>query len=274
MLTALILAAALSPFDQVVAAERAFAAASMKKGLHQAFLENLADDAISFQPLPLPARPNHTGQPPSKGTLNWGPEWVATSAAGDLGISTGPWLFLAPENPIVKKETTGWFISVWRRQKNGAWKVAVDTSTAVPMVFALPKEVKVDPPGVPGKAPVASDAIKARLGITSAEGVFAAAATAGIGGAVTAQADPLLRVYRDKTFPGEGLAASQEILAADRRKVTCAAGAIVASASGELGYSYGTCESIGRPKPITISFLHVWRKQPDESWKLLVDVTP
>jgi len=273
MLAALVLAATISPFDQVVATERAFAAASMTRGLHEAFLANLAEDAISFQPLPLPARPNHLGQPPSKGKLNWGPAWVATSSAGDIAISIGPWLFTAPESPVVKKETTGWYISVWRRQKDGVWKVAVDTSVEMPMTFAIPKSVQNGFPTDPDKSRPANAAANARSGLTATEKAFAVAARSGIGGAIAVQADPLLRVYRQKAF-GEGLETSGALLAADRRHAACVPDAIVASASGDLGYSYGSCESIGRDTPVKVAFLHVWRKQADGSFKLVVDVTP
>ena len=95
MIAALLLAAQLSPFDQVVASERAFAAASLQTGLHESFLANLAPDAISFMPLPVPARPVHEGKPPASGKLNWGPTWVAVSSAGDLALSTGLGVHLA-----------------------------------------------------------------------------------------------------------------------------------------------------------------------------------
>ena len=272
-MAALLLAATLSPFDQVVAAERAFAAASMAQGLHEAFLANLAEDAVSFQPLPLPARPNHVGQPPSKGKLNWGPAWVATSSAGDMAVSIGPWLFTAPENPMVKRETTGWYISMWRRQKDGTWKVAVDTSIEMPMPFAIPESVQNGFPTVLEKTRPANAAAAARTGITAAEKTFASAARTGIGGALGAQADPLLRVYRNRAA-GAGHENSRAMLAADRRNAACVPDAVVASVSGDVGYAYGSCESIGRETPVKVAFLHVWRKQADGSWKIVVDVTP
>ena len=274
MLAAVLLAATLSPFDQVVAAERAFSAASVTQGQHEAFLANLAEDAVSFQPLPLPARPNHIGQPPSPAKLTWGPAWVAVSGAGDLAVSIGPWQFLAPKHPLVKPETTGWFISMWRRQPDGSFKVAVDTSVALDMMFVIPKTVQnglgaADPkPAKPGAE------AEARLGVTAAEQVFAASAVRGFGAALAAQADPLLRVYRQNKPAGEGLAASQPLLAADRRKGSCKPGKIVAAASGDLGYAYGSCTSVDKAHPGECAFLHVWRKQPDGSWKVLVDVTP
>ena len=131
MITALLLAAQLSPFDQVVASERAFAATSLEKGLHEAFLANLAPDAIGFMPLPVPARPQHEGKPPTSTKLSWGPTWVAVSSAGDLALSTGPWE-VKHKKETVLDITTGIFFSVWSRQPDGTWKVAVDAPLSEP----------------------------------------------------------------------------------------------------------------------------------------------
>jgi len=52
---------------------------------------------------------------------------------------------------------------------------------------------------------------------------------------------------------------------------------ITASASGDLAYTYGTCADLagsGSDGPKKYGFLHVWRRQADASWKLVVDVTP
>ena len=131
MLSALLLAATLSPFDQVVAQERAFAAASLEIGLHESFLKNLAPDAITYNPLPEPARPRHEGKPPAKGKLNWGPTWVAVSSAGDLALSTGPWE-IKDQGETLIKVSTGLFFSVWRKQPDGSWKAIVDIGNQSP----------------------------------------------------------------------------------------------------------------------------------------------
>jgi len=272
-IAALLLAAQLSPFDQVVASERAFAAASLEKGMHEAFLANLAQDAILFDPLPTPARPAHEGKPPSKGKLSWGPTWVAVSSAGDLALSTGPWEFRVPED-AAKEPSTGHFFSVWRRQPDGAWRVAVDAGISSPLKFALPQSVENGFADAPAKAPFTGDATSARIEVTAAESAFASVAKAGIAEAVAAQADPLVRVYREGKAAAIGPVASRALLATDKRKATCAPDRIAAAASGELGYAYGTCAGEGSDAPSKYAFLHVWRKQADGSWKILVDVTP
>jgi ketosteroid isomerase-like protein len=199
---------------------------------------------------------------------------VAVSGAGDLAVSIGPWQFLAPKHPLVKPETTGWYFSMWRRQTDGSWKVAVDTSVAAEIPFVVPKTVQNGLASADSKPARAGDEAEARTGVTAAERVFATAAVGGLGGALTAQADPLIRVYRQYKPAGEGLAASQALLGADRRKASCKPGKIVTAASGDLGYAYGTCSSVDRAHPGEGAFLHVWRKQADGTWKVLVDVTP
>lgn len=273
IITALVLAAALSPFDEVVAAERAFAAASLEKGLHEAFLLNLAPDAIAFLPLPGPARPAHEGKPPSSAKLSWGPTWVAVSAAGDLALSTGPWQVTHHEETLIKV-STGWYFSIWRRQTGGAWKVAVDSGISSPVTFYLPKSVENGFAGAPAPTPRSGAAANARIGVTTAERALAVAAKAGLGKAIQAQADPYVRVYREGRQAAFGQVAGSALLATDGREVICTTESLVASASGDLGYAYGTCAGEGSETSTKYGFLRVWRMQADGTWKILADVTP
>jgi ketosteroid isomerase-like protein len=270
MIPALLLAAALSPFDQVVASERAFAAASLEKGLHESFLSYLAQDAIVFDPLPAPGRAAHEGKPPSKGKLSWGPAWVAVSSAGDLALSTGPWEFRLRED-TGKEPRTGYFFSVWRRQPDGTWKVAVDIGVSSPFPFAIPQSVENGSAVAAAPAARPSDAANARIGVTTAERKLAAGAKSGLGTATAARIDPAVRVYRDGKAVAIGNDAARALLATDKRDVTCTPDRITAAASGDLGYAYGACKGEGSSE---YGFLHVWRKQADGTWKIAVDVTP
>jgi ketosteroid isomerase-like protein len=273
MITALLLAATLTPFDQVVAAERAFAAAAAKDR-HKAFLDNLAPDAITYLPGPVPARPSHEGQPPAQGKLVWGPSWVAVASAGDLALSTGPWEIqgLPEDSPLQVK--TGWYISVWRRQPGGAWKVAVDAGTSARMQFAVPKEVENGLRVAPGITAPRGTADEAKSAVTTAERALAVAAKSGLGAAIAARADTQVRIYRERRAGAFGTADARTVLANDKRSVSCTTDKIIAAASGDLAYSYGSCASAGSDEQSKLGFLHVWRRQPDGSFKLLIDVTP
>jgi len=272
MISALLLAATLSPFDQVVAAERAFAAASLEKGLHEAFLANLAPDAIAFLPLPGPARPKHEGQPKTTAKLNWGPTWVAVSSAGDLALSTGPWQVSHHEDTLVKV-STGLFFSIWRHEPDGEWKVVVDSGISSPLKFDLPKTVENGFAGAAAAKPRPGSAANGRIGVATAERTLDAAAKAGLGKAIAAQADPLVRVYREGRPAAIGAVAAKALLETDTRKVACTPDRVIASASGDLGYAYGVCAGEGGDTA-KYGFLRVWRMRADGTWTILSDVTP
>ncbi|HZN54369.1 MAG TPA: hypothetical protein VFB67_03535 [Candidatus Polarisedimenticolaceae bacterium] len=271
MLAAIVLTAALSPFDQVVAAERAFAAASLAHGQHTAFLEYLTEDAIAFEPVPTPARPLHEGKPNAGATLTWGPSWVAVASAGDLAISTGPWELRRTEEPRLKM--TGWFFSIWRREPGGAWKVAVDSGISTSLTFAIPSTVTDGAPSRGATAPGPAEAARARGGIMTAERKLGAAAAKGLGAAVLAQADHGIRVYRADKAPSSSLDDAKPLLASDLRRVSCVADRVVGAAGGDLGYAYGTCADAS-PGANKLGFLRVWRKDAAGAWKVLADVTP
>ena len=273
IVSAFLLAAQLTPFDQVVAKERALAAASLEKGLHESFLMNLAPDAIAFLPLPGPARPKHEGQPKTTAKLNWGPTWVAVSSAGDLALSTGPWEVSHHESTVIKV-STGWFFSIWRHEPNGEWKVVVDSGISSPVKFDLPKTVENGFIGLAPSKPRPGGAADGRIGVATAERALAASAKSGLGKAVAASADPLVRVYREGRPAAFGAVAAKALLEADTRKVTCTPDRIIASASGDLGYAYGVCAGADGEASSKYGFLRVWRMQADGAWKILTDVTP
>jgi len=111
--------------ESLANAERAFAATSVKKGFHQAFVEHLAEDGIVFAPTPTNGKKLHAEAPESNAVLNWYPAYADISASLDWGYTTGPYEFKAnPED--AKPAGAGFYLSVWKKQPDGQWKVAVD----------------------------------------------------------------------------------------------------------------------------------------------------
>lgn len=58
-------------------------------------------------------------------TLDWAPAWGDVSAAGDLGYTTGPFVF-TDQGPAKRQPQRGYYFSIWRKQADGTWKVALD----------------------------------------------------------------------------------------------------------------------------------------------------
>lgn len=138
---AILLAAAplfADPVEEVRQAEIAFAKAFADRDLNR-FASFVADDAHFFSGLGT-----HRGKAKvveawsrmfqnPQAPFSWGPERVEVSADGNLALSTGP-----TYDPAGKH--VGNYISTWRRNSEGAWKVVFDIGSApAPLAEDVPK---------------------------------------------------------------------------------------------------------------------------------------
>ena len=67
-------------------------------------------------------------------TLSWTPTKGEVVGAGDLGYTTGRSLLRGktPDGKMVERR--GEYLTVWRKQKDGSWKVIFDTGSTLPAV--------------------------------------------------------------------------------------------------------------------------------------------
>jgi len=251
--------------EQIVAAERAFAADSPVLGLHGAFLKHLANDAIVFDPTPVPGPVRHKDKPPTKGTLSWGPAWAAAAKSGDFGFTSGPAEYRVPGEE--KPGYTGWFFSVWEKQPSGDWKVKVDIGISCPLTYAAPTAVDDGLAGA--EAPPAK---RDRSSLAAAEAKLDADLRLSAGAALTSRMDDRTRLHRENVCPATG-AAAKELAAKDTRKLDCKPLRIDLAGSGDLGYAYGSCTLVEGDPALATGYARAWRRLPDGTWKLLADVT-
>src|SRR2546423_3236606 len=128
-LAVLLLTTALaSPPDPqtIVRAERSFADRVRTLGVRAGFLDWLAPASVVFRPGPVPGPATYEQQPLGwHGLLAWHPVRAAISRDGSLGWSTGPWTWRR-DSTALKADAFGDYLSVWRRQSDGSYKVALD----------------------------------------------------------------------------------------------------------------------------------------------------
>ena len=125
------------PFEEMVAAERAFAARSLEANAKVAFIEYLSADSLAFQPEPQFAVDVQKQRPDPPFTLAWAPEIGGISATGDLGWTTGPWQMNAEGKP----PAGGHFFSIWQRDAGGKFRNVLDQGIFHD-VLPLPTEVR------------------------------------------------------------------------------------------------------------------------------------
>jgi len=116
------------PADALRAADRAFFQDTRKKGL-EGWLGWFAEDAVVVRPNgPLAVgseaiREHYGGQAsfPPKGFL-WEPSQATISSAGDFGWTIGNWGSDASGAAV----WSGKYLTVWRKEPDGTWKVVTD----------------------------------------------------------------------------------------------------------------------------------------------------
>lgn len=109
----------------LVATEQAFAKAAENKGTKAAFLEFLADDAITFNPTETNGKLFWQNRPESTARLKWSPDWADVSSDGGFGYTTGGWSFY-PKGKKGEAAGFGEYLTIWKKQTDGIYRAILD----------------------------------------------------------------------------------------------------------------------------------------------------
>jgi ketosteroid isomerase-like protein len=99
------------------------------KGYRKAFLAYLEDDAVLLRNHYLPfvgadAVKYLTGLDETSFSMTWDPQGGYVAESGDLGYTWGVYTITTSSGT-----QKGNYVTVWRRQKDGHWKVVLDANT-------------------------------------------------------------------------------------------------------------------------------------------------
>jgi hypothetical protein len=129
----------------VIAAEIAFAQAAQNKGQWTAFRTSATKDAVMFVPQMVLAQDYLKDKPNPAVSVKWQPHQVWSSCDGSIGVTRGAWQ---------NDKATGWFTTIWQRQKKGEYKWLMDQGDETPMALDAPDmivaKVAECPPGYRG----------------------------------------------------------------------------------------------------------------------------
>jgi ketosteroid isomerase-like protein len=258
--------------ESMIETERRFAGTCAVIGIRQSFVEFFADDGISFEPGPVVFKEAVKKRPQNpdakKYTLQWEPQAGDIAQSGDMGYSTGP--SLLSENPGMKPIRYGVFFSVWKKQKDGSWKVAVDLGVECP-----PADVRLGLPFVHQwfEGPDNRRGIyeKDHAELLAAESRFTETASSlGVHAAYENAAADIIRLCRDREPPLLGLDAIRQRFAGKMLKAEWSVSGSDVSTAGEFGYSYGRYEFADVTEKGY--FVRVWKRDMTDAWRLVADV--
>lgn len=253
-----------TPADAVramVEAEKKFFETGQEKGTRAAFLEFLAEDGIVFRPGPVSGQDVWRKRVETGLDLVWEPTFAAIARSGDFGYDTGPAKWRA--NKKEEKFTGfGHFISIWKKQKDGTWKVALDvgienmkSDVKPPLKLVLPKN------GKPGTLE----------SLQQTQSAFLATAGLDFTKAFRQFGSEEVRLYRDGSFPTIGKKAASELLGSEQAGVTMEVMKTDMSSSSDLAYSYGSCTDNRTQPGKGGHFLQIWQTDDTGAWKLVLD---
>ena len=253
--------AADTPFDQIVAAERAFAADAAARGVKAAFVAAFADDSLVYTPDgPADGRALYAARPESPLAIAWGPEAAEVAASGDLGYTYGPAEYSSIDDPKAPHRY-GHYFSIWERGSDGVFKVVHDVGASHGEAAQATTATRRGP-----AAPAAAPAVLAnRERNTRLQALVAADRLREDGGLKAVPLAPDAVVFRDGQLPGPA-SAQVDAAPAGERSAT-ALGSIRLSAAGDLASTVG---GTGAGAKAPRAYQRVWRWDGSR-WLLVVD---
>lgn len=261
--------------QQMIDAERAFAARALIVGWKQAFLEYFDDSAIGFDEGAVGLAKDQiraNPDPPPDMQLLWEPRLGDVALTGELGYLTGP------SRTIVASRDNGRprhavYASVWKRQRDGSFKVVMDVGVPVPAAATF--AAGFTRPAYRTRFSGDYDENTPPLG--AADGLLNSALRVDHGRALRGGTGGLLadgaRLHRPNLLPLVGAASIAKWAAGQPAYALADTRYSEAARSGDLGYTWGTY-AIARPGRTREEgfYVRVWARGRDRQWKLALDV--
>jgi ketosteroid isomerase-like protein len=251
----------------LVEAEKSFAATSAERGIRESFLKFFAENSIIFAPEPKNGKKFYSYYEDKGRRLTWRPIFATIASSGELGVTTGPWQ-LAKSKAEPAPIAFGNFLSVWRKQLDGSWKVIVDVGVDHERPGDLPAEPQLL---LPTDRPARTDVDLARRALQEADRKLVDRLKETGSNATLDVASDQIHVLRQNVLPVVGREAATSLLRTERRSITRSFIDGSLSHEGDLAYRYGSYSSSDKNGSERGYYLTIWRTEAGE-WKILIDL--
>lgn len=203
-----------SALQDMVKTEQAFSQMAQDQSIRDAFLTYIADDGLLFRPGAVNGKKWMLEHPvpesDKRPVLVWQPAFAGMAVSGDMGFTTGPWEAKADINDE-KPQGYGDFVTVWKKQADGAWKFVVDLGISHPQSGG--PQALWTPAETPKKEFKPVDVSIARETLLERDRNYAAAVLSrGFAKSYAAYAARQVRLYRANNLPFIGRDAAIEQL--------------------------------------------------------------
>jgi len=256
--------------SELVSAENYFSAMVKKKGIKKAFLSVSDDNTIIFRPGPVSVK-NYFKDKSDSGSLNWQPIFARIAKSGDWGFTTGPYTYKETDSSTVTHY--GEYLSVWKKNTKGVWKLALDAGTPHPkpkrdadLVFQNPRNEIYQKQRSENRLQQREDLIfssdKLMGTILKADNTIAFKEFVAEGSRLLFPGfEPVIGKKAILDFwQKQNLRLTSEPVKADR------------SYSGELAFTYGDATIVKKSESKKYNYIRIWEVQPGYVWNVIMEV--
>lgn len=260
----------------LVDAERAFALLAREANTREAFLGYLTDESITFRQGPQKGKARYLKETAGDSLLEWAPAFVDVAASGDLGYDLGPWAYWNHRTDP-KPVAWGTFVTLWKKQPDGVWRVALDlgiphrpSPEAVPAVPATSSHRSASVVGT-RSGDFRADLLTAEREFISR---FAQSGTDVYASTLSTEA----RLYRPGLPPAVSPGEIRNYFET-QRGVEHAVYELIegeTASTGDLGYVYGwvttEASAAGMTEAKRANYLRIWKREDGRAWKVVLDL--
>jgi ketosteroid isomerase-like protein len=256
--------------SQLISLENYFAALVKEKGIKKAFLKVSDDNTIVFRPGPTSAEKYFKKKPDSLGSLVWEPTYARIAKSDDWGITSGPSVY--KESDTSKISHYGHYLSIWKKNSKGIWRLAVDLGIQHPKPKAKPEVLFVNPKNQIYLRQRSQNRLQQREDVVFSSDRLMS---------TTLKAEDELAfkefVADDSQllFPGyEPIIGKKAIIAFWKKQGNLSSEPVKADRaySGELAYTHGDASIILKGKTKKYHYVRIWEIQQGYVWKVIYEI--
>ena len=251
--------------QKLIEAEWSFINLAKETNTHDAFLAQFTDETVLFGEGPVNAKKSYENQKPNAGWLKWEPVYSDIAASGDFGYNTGPWEFRAAktdENAVA----FGQFVSLWRKQEDGNWKLLLDIGINHPKPSSVPQWKSSSIELTKRKN------VESKESLQQLEQNFINAQLKNKVSAYRESQSLEIRLYR----PGKEPITESSAVASYLEQEPVVQYHFVdggMSSTADLAYAYGTAIVQLTPSQTkAANYLRIWKNEKDKGWKIVLDL--
>ena len=251
---------------KIIEAEKAFAQTSVEEGTKNAFLKFLSTDAVVFEK-GMPVNGLEYWQTQEfKNLFTWQPMFTDMAVSEEMGYTTGNFQ-VHSNTPEDKPVAHGSFFTLWKKQGDGVWKVALDFGVNHPEISnskaSMIQNYSTFKPDLLKNTPTLAE----RMVFMNDHFYWKNAKTA------LNPFEPHLsqnvRIYRNNILPIFGREQAKDYLKKSYDKALVYTGLkAISSQAGDLVCVYGVVSGSSK----TGEYVRVWKQETKDTWKIVLEM--